>query len=41
VTAQRGITVEELTGTLSMIVKAGFSEIERRRDNRPIVRLAL
>jgi GNAT superfamily N-acetyltransferase len=29
------------TGTLSMFVKAGFSEIERRRGTRPIVRLAL
>ena len=40
-TAERGITVEALTGTLSTFVKAGFSEIERRRGNRPIVRLAL
>jgi GNAT superfamily N-acetyltransferase len=29
------------TGTLSMFERAGFSEIERRRGNRPIVRLAL
>jgi hypothetical protein len=41
VTAERGITVEALAGTLGMFVKVGFSEIARRRGNWPIVRLAL